>query len=279
MKPGALSIALRVGAALAAAALTALLTVSGASWRLDDFLYDLHLSHWGYPPDGDVVVVAIDDRSLNELGQWPWPRDIHAQMFDRLGYAGVRGVALDLVLAEPDRNGDERDRTLAAAMRRLGRVALPVVTAPLRQNAPPEEVLPTPAIAAAAPTTPAIAGTPSAPRPPATAPPATASRTNARIVPPRRIHGQFTQSPSNASSAGSSVIDASTATTTAIADAWPSTVISETPDTASESRAITTVMPANATALPDVAAAWPIASWVLMPSWRAERARVTMNSE
>lgn len=152
MKPGALSIALRVGAALAAAALTALLTVSGASWRLDDFLYDLHLSHWGYPPDGDVVVVAIDDRSLNELGQWPWPRDIHAQMFDRLGYAGVRGVALDLVLAEPDRNGDERDRALAAAMRRLGRVALPVVTAPLRQNAPPVEVLPTPVIATAAST-------------------------------------------------------------------------------------------------------------------------------
>ena len=32
-------------------------------------------------------------------------------------------------------------------------------------------------------------------------------------------------------------------------------------------------------ALPDVAAAWPIASCTLIPSWRAERARVTMNSE
>ena len=152
MSPAALSRLLRAGAALGAAALAALLTVSGAAWRLDDFLYDLHLSHWGYPPDGDVVVVAIDDRSLNELGQWPWPRDLHAQMLDRLNYAGVRGVALDLVLAEPDRSGDERDRALAAAMRRLGRVALPVVTAPLRQNAPPVEVLPTPTFAAAAAT-------------------------------------------------------------------------------------------------------------------------------
>ncbi|MBN7136382.1 hypothetical protein A7A76_16725 [Lysobacter enzymogenes] len=152
MSPAAVSRLLRAGAALGAAALAALLTVSGAAWRLDDFLYDLHLSHWGYPPDDDVVVVAIDDRSLNELGQWPWPRDLHAQMLDRLGYAGVRGVALDLVLAEPDRNGDERDRALAAAMRRLGRVALPVTTAPLRQNAPPVEVLPTPTIAAAAST-------------------------------------------------------------------------------------------------------------------------------
>lgn len=152
MTPSALSRLMRGGAALLAGGLAALLTVSGATWRLDDFLYDLHLSHWTYAPDDDVVIVAIDDRSLNDIGQWPWPRDIHAQMLDRLGYAGVRGVALDLVLAEADRSGDEHDRVLATAMRRLGRVALPVTTAPLRQNAPPVEVLPTPVIATAATT-------------------------------------------------------------------------------------------------------------------------------
>lgn len=152
MTPNALSRLMRGGAVALAAGLAALLTVSGATWRLDDFFYDAHLSNWGYMPDDDVVIVAIDDRSLNELGQWPWPRDIHAQMLDRLGYAGVRGVALDLVLAEADRNGDDHDRVLAASMRRLGRVALPVTTAPLRQNGPPVEVLPTPVIATAAST-------------------------------------------------------------------------------------------------------------------------------
>ncbi len=152
MSPNALSRLLRGGAALFAAGLAALLTVLGATSRLDDVIYDLHLSHWGYPPDDDVVIVAIDDRSLIELGQWPWPRQIHAQMLDRLGYAGVRGVALDLVLAEPDRSGGDNDAQLAAAMRRNGRVALPVTTAPLRQNAPPVEVLPTPVIATAAAT-------------------------------------------------------------------------------------------------------------------------------
>lgn len=152
MTPGARSRWLRAGAAVLAGALAALLTVSGATWRLDDFLYDLHLSQWTYAPDDDVVIIAIDDRSLAEIGQWPWPRDVHAQMLDRLGYAGVRGVALDLVLAEADRGGDEHDRALASAMRRLGRVALPVTTAPLRQNAPPVEVLPTPVIATAATT-------------------------------------------------------------------------------------------------------------------------------
>ena len=86
-------------------------------------------------------------------------------------------------------------------------------------------------------------------------------------------------SPHRPSSAGSNVIDASTARMTTIAAAWPSTVMSETPDTARASSAMTTVHPANATALPEVAAAWPMASVLLMPSCRAERARVTMNSE
>ena len=95
----------------------------------------------------------------------------------------------------------------------------------------------------------------------------------------RPTRSRSMRSPQRPSSAGSSVIEASTATTTTIAAAWPSTVISVMPDTASDSRAITTVMPANATALPEVAAAWPIASTGLMPSCRAERARVTMNSE
>ena len=63
------------------------------------------------------------------------------------------------------------------------------------------------------------------------------------------------RSPHSPSSAGSSVIDASTATTTTIAAACPSTVIKDTPETARASNATTTVPPANATALPDVAAA------------------------
>ena len=77
--------------ALIAAALAAWLTVGNVSWRFDNWFYDLHLSSWTYQPDDDVVIVAIDDRSLNELGQWPWPRDVHAELLDRLGYAGVRG--------------------------------------------------------------------------------------------------------------------------------------------------------------------------------------------
>lgn len=144
--------ALRVAAALAVAGLAALISVAGTFWWLDDAFYDQHLAAWTYPPDDDVIVVAVDDQSLGELGQWPWPRDLHAQLLDRLARAGVRGVALDLVFAEPDRSGRAHDDALAEAIRRNGRVALPVIAAAPSQNGPPVEVLPTPVLAAAATT-------------------------------------------------------------------------------------------------------------------------------
>ncbi len=50
-----------------------------------------------------VMVVDIDDASLKELGQWPWPRTRLASIIDRLGEAGAASIALDIVLAEPDR--------------------------------------------------------------------------------------------------------------------------------------------------------------------------------
>jgi diguanylate cyclase (GGDEF)-like protein len=144
---GALTWRWRLGVALTVAILAALLGHGGAISRLDNLIYDLHLSHWGYSIDDDVVTIAIDDNSLYRIGQWPWPRDVHARLLDRLEQAEVRGIALDLILAEPDRNDPAHDARLAAAMRRHGRVALPVIPTVPHQSSAPIEVLPTPMIA------------------------------------------------------------------------------------------------------------------------------------
>ena len=50
-----------------------------------------------------VRVIDIDDASLAQLGQWPWPRTRLAEIIDRLQQAGAMTIALDIVLAEPDR--------------------------------------------------------------------------------------------------------------------------------------------------------------------------------
>lgn len=50
-----------------------------------------------------VVIVNIDEASLTQLGQWPWPRTLIAELVDKLQKAGAAVIGFDLMLAEPDR--------------------------------------------------------------------------------------------------------------------------------------------------------------------------------
>jgi adenylate cyclase len=78
------------------------------------------------PPGGRVVIVDVDERSLSEVGQWPWRRDLVGALVERLRSHGAAIVALDIIFAEPDRfEGAEvsPDETLAQALR-PGRVVL-----------------------------------------------------------------------------------------------------------------------------------------------------------
>src|SRR6476646_861496 len=53
------------------------------------------------PPTGRVVIVDIDDRSLSAIGQWPWRRNVIANLIGRLRASGSASIALDVLLAEP----------------------------------------------------------------------------------------------------------------------------------------------------------------------------------
>jgi adenylate cyclase len=50
-----------------------------------------------------VVIVDIDEDSLKEIGQWPWPRTILADLVTRITQAGAVTVGFDVIFAEPDR--------------------------------------------------------------------------------------------------------------------------------------------------------------------------------
>lgn len=50
-----------------------------------------------------VRIVDIDEASLAQIGQWPWPRHRLAEMVDRLNDAGAAAIGFDVVFAEPDR--------------------------------------------------------------------------------------------------------------------------------------------------------------------------------
>jgi len=55
---------------------------------------------------GKVAIVDIDERSLRELGQWPWGRRDIAQILYQLTLAGASVIGLDMVFAEEDKRSD-----------------------------------------------------------------------------------------------------------------------------------------------------------------------------
>lgn len=67
-------------------------------------IYDSMLS--ALPPGegkNGPVLVNLDERSLTEFGQWPWPRYRMAQLLDKLNQLAPRAVGIDILFAEPDR--------------------------------------------------------------------------------------------------------------------------------------------------------------------------------
>ncbi len=63
-----------------------------------------------------VVIVDIDEASLKEIGQWPWPRTILADLVTRLTALGAVAVGFDAVFPEPDRTSPN---LLASTLRDL----------------------------------------------------------------------------------------------------------------------------------------------------------------
>lgn len=89
-------------AALGASAVAALspAALSFVDLRTQDVMVRMARSR---PPSPRVAIAAIDDRSLAEIGQWPWSRHVVAELIDAIRGLGARVVALDTLLAEPDR--------------------------------------------------------------------------------------------------------------------------------------------------------------------------------
>ncbi len=133
-------------AALLAA--TALGSLCAFFWRFDLSLYDAALPTAAAPRD--VVIVAVDDASIAELGRWPWRRALHAALIDRLRELGAKAVALDILLTEPDLESPQGDISLAQAMARGPPTVLPLSVEMPAAGRPLRERLPIPMLAQAA---------------------------------------------------------------------------------------------------------------------------------
>jgi len=111
---------------------------------LEGRLLDLrHVLRGPVTPPDEIVIVAIDDKSVEALQRFPVPRGAIAAAIDRLTDAGAKVLAIDLLLVdrEPGGEGDALstgDSVLAAALARQGHSILSITEA---ANAPADSDL------------------------------------------------------------------------------------------------------------------------------------------
>lgn len=124
------------------ALIAALIAYSGELVRFDNLYYDLgrHLSFKA--PPSDILIVAIDEPSLKQIGHWPWSKSTHAQLIDKLHNEQAKVIGLDIVLPEPEQNNPAADNALEQSIRQAGNVVLPIVLDMPFTGAPVNQILP-----------------------------------------------------------------------------------------------------------------------------------------
>ena len=86
-------------------------------------------------PNSDIVLVDIGEKSIAKHGQWPWPRNIIADIVNRLNAAGAKAIVLPIIFSEPDRFG--KDDELVKALGKGHTIIAQTATA---QNSQPSAV-------------------------------------------------------------------------------------------------------------------------------------------
>jgi eukaryotic-like serine/threonine-protein kinase len=119
--------------------------------------YDFASTSASRTPSDRIAVIAIDDQSIANIGRWPWPRDVHAQLIDKLAAAKAKTIVYTTFFFEPQTDPGlvfihkikdalggganpqvaqlveqaehslDTDRVLAASIARAGNVLLPSV--------------------------------------------------------------------------------------------------------------------------------------------------------
>jgi adenylate cyclase len=81
-------------------------------------------------PSSEVVVIAVDDASLNKIGQWPWERSVFARALDVLQANSAekpKAVGIDVSFSEPSRLGEKDDVQFKTALQNMKDQNVPVV--------------------------------------------------------------------------------------------------------------------------------------------------------
>ena len=68
---------------------------------LERRFYDYSSTQSSRQPSDRIAIIAIDDQSIANIGRWPWPRDVHAQLIDLLAAAKAKTIVNTTFFFEP----------------------------------------------------------------------------------------------------------------------------------------------------------------------------------
>lgn len=97
---------------------------------LENFLEDLLFSK--KPVSGNIIIVAIDNESIQKIGQWPWPRRVFKKALENLKEKPPAAVGIDVIFSEISRYGKDDDDALSVGLNKLNYpVVFPAEAIPL----------------------------------------------------------------------------------------------------------------------------------------------------
>ena len=68
---------------------------------LERRFYDFASTSSARQPSDRIAIIAIDDQSIGNIGRWPWPRDVHAELIDKLAAARAKTIVEMVGFPEP----------------------------------------------------------------------------------------------------------------------------------------------------------------------------------
>jgi serine/threonine-protein kinase len=79
------------------------LTLFGSFNGLERSFYDWGVRSTDRTPSDKIAIIAIDDESIVNFESWPWPRDLHAALIDRLNEGGAKVIGHTVLFVDPQR--------------------------------------------------------------------------------------------------------------------------------------------------------------------------------
>src|ERR1700692_407994 len=96
----------------------AVVLLSGAHKALQNAIDDVRFEWFPRQASGDIVLVAIDTFSIENIGLWPWPRSLHGELIHQLETAGATDTVFDVDFSSP--SNPVADQAFAHALQEAG---------------------------------------------------------------------------------------------------------------------------------------------------------------